>query len=183
MGRTSELESLVHKVRDTPSLVVIDGEAGVGKSRLVRELATDPALAGMPVLIGHCEQLQEPLPLAPVLDVLSHHADLVRPGDYNPIVGALAPLVPELGDRLPPPPPELADQRAARHRVFRATAELLDRMGPAVLVLEDVHWAESSTFDFLTFLAAHQPAGLCIVLTLRSGGSPLPVRESFARAA
>ena len=183
MGRTSELESLVHKVRATPSLVVIDGEAGVGKSRLVRELATDPALAGMPVLIGHCEQLQEPLPLAPVLDVLSHHADLVRPGDYNPIVGALAPLVPELGDRLPPPPPELADQRAARHRVFRAAAELLDRMGPAVLVLEDVHWAESSTFDFLTFLAAHQPAGLCIVLTLRSGGTPLPVRESFARAA
>lgn len=183
MGRTSELESLVDKVRATPSLVVIDGEAGVGKSRLVRELATDPALAGMPVLIGHCEHLQEPLPLAPVLDVLSHHADLVRPGDYNPVVGALAPLVPELGDRLPPPPPELADQRAARHRVFRAAAELLDRMGPAVLVLEDVHWAESSTFDFLTFLAAHQPAGLCIVLTLRSGGSPLPVRESFARAA
>ncbi|MFD7023471.1 AAA family ATPase [Promicromonospora sukumoe] len=183
VGRTAELEALVRTVLKTPSLVVIDGEAGVGKSRLVRELAADPALAGTPVLIGHCEHLQEPLPLAPVLDVLSHHADLVPPGDYNPIVGALAPLVPELGDRLPPPPPELADQGAARHRVFRAATELLDRMGPAVLVLEDVHWAESSTFDFLTFLAAHQPAGLCIVLTLRSGGAPLPVRESFARAA
>jgi DNA-binding CsgD family transcriptional regulator len=182
VGRDAELALVQAAVSSPPSLVVIDGEAGIGKSRLVRELAESPGLADSRVLVGHCDHLQEPLPLGPLLDVFYHLTDQIVPTDLSPVVGALAPLVPELADRIPSPPPVLSDQRAVRHRVFRAATELLDHLGPTVLVLEDLHWADSGTYDFLTFLASHQPKNLSVVLTARSESGPLPIREALARA-
>ena len=181
VGRDEELSLVRSAVSYPPSLVIIEGEAGIGKSRMVREvIASVPA--DIRVLVGHCEHLQEPFPLGPLVDAFSHHADQISPTGLSPVAGALVPLVPEIAERLPPPPPELTDQRAARHRVFRAATELIDHLSPAVLVLEDVHWADSGTFDFLAFVAAHQPKNLSVILTARSESGPLPVREAFARA-
>lgn len=181
VGREAELGLVSSAAGRAPSLVVIDGEAGIGKSRLVRELLNGTDVGGVRVLVGHCEHLQEPFPLGPLLDAFRHQADHIA-GRLSPVAGALAPLVPEIADRLPPAPPVLDDQRAARHRVFRAAVELIDHLSPAVLVLEDVHWADAGTFDFLTFLVAHQPRDLSIIVTARSETGPLPISEAFARA-
>ncbi|MEV1206741.1 hypothetical protein AB0J07_42820, partial [Microbispora rosea] len=87
-----------------------------------------------------------------------------------------------MAELLPPPLPPLPDQRAERHRVFRAAVALLDHLSPLVLVLEDVHWADGGTHDFLAFLAAHMPPGLTVILTVRTGSGLLPIREALARA-
>ncbi|PSL03556.1 regulatory LuxR family protein [Haloactinopolyspora alba] len=181
VGREAELSRVRSAVAASPSLVIVDGEAGIGKSRLIRELVASD-LGGTRFLIGHCQHLQDPLPLGPVLDAVTHHVDQIDSSGMSPVIGALAPLMPELAHVLPPPPDPLPDQSAARYRIFRATVELLRHLGPAVLVLEDLHWAESGTFDFLAFLAAHQPPDLAVVVTTRTENGPLPVAEAFARA-
>ncbi|WP_267717201.1 AAA family ATPase [Streptomyces sp. CoH17] len=183
VGRREELTLLRAAVAAPPSLALVEGEAGIGKSRLVRELLAAPEVAGRTTLVGQCEQLQEPLPLSPLLDAFRQVGPTLAGTDVsNPVLGALAPLVPEIAERLPPPPPVLADQGAERHRVFRAAAALLGELGPLVLVLEDVHWADPVTFDFLAFLAAHLPSRLTVVLTARTESGRLPIREALARA-
>jgi len=68
---------------------------------------------------------------------------------------------------LPPSPDPLLDPRAQRHRVFRALRELLRALGPTVCALEDIHWAEDDTLEFLRFLLADIPEQLVLVLTYR----------------
>lgn len=182
VGRSRELAVLRQALRSTPAIVVVDGEAGIGKSRLVAE-----ALAGLNdirQLRGGCEPVQEPFPLGPVLDAVRGHADrLPAPGRLSPVVGALVPYLPEIAARLPPAPPPLGDPPAERHRLFRGVLALLDNIGPAVLVLEDVHWADAGTCEFVAFLAARVPPRLGLVLTLRSEDSAdLPIWEALARA-
>jgi DNA-binding CsgD family transcriptional regulator len=178
VGRRDELARLEAATASPPSLAIVEGEAGIGKTRLVAELL---AASDARRLVGHCEPLQDPLPLGPLLDALRRATGELDPIG-NPVVGALAPLLPEIADRLPPPPPPLRDQRAERHRVFRAATALLDHLGPLILVLEDVHWADRGTLDFLAFLATHQPRDLALLLTVRSDAGRLPIREAFARA-
>ncbi|MEV0383407.1 AAA family ATPase [Nonomuraea sp. NPDC050643] len=183
IGRRAELALLRTVIAAPPSLALIEGEAGIGKSRLVAELFAAPGLAGTRRLVGQCEQLQEPLPLSPLLDAFRlAGAELAGRKASNPVIGALAPLLPEIAEHLPPPLSPLPDQRAERHRVFRAAVALLDHLSPLVLVLEDVHWADGGTHDFLAFLAAHQPRELSVILTVRTEAGLLPIREAFARA-
>ncbi|MFG3533201.1 AAA family ATPase [Streptomyces sp. NPDC047917] len=183
VGRREELAVLQAAIAVPPSLALVEGEAGIGKSRLVRELLAAPPVAGRRTLVGQCEQLQEPLPLSPLLDAFRQVGSTLAGAEVlNPVLGALAPLVPEIAAQLPQPPPALADQGAERHRVFRAAVALLDELSPLVLVLEDVHWADTVTFDFLAFLAAHLPPCLTVILTARTETGRLPIREALARA-
>ncbi|MFI7610895.1 AAA family ATPase [Nonomuraea terrae] len=183
VGRRAELSLLRAIVGSRPSLALVEGEAGIGKSRLVAELLATPDLTRTRRIVGQCEQLQEPLPLSPLLDAFRlAEAELAHSKPPNPVVGALAPLLPEIAAHLPPPLTPLPDQRAERHRVFRAAVALLDHLAPLVLVLEDVHWADASTHDFLAFLAAHLPRDLTVILTARTESGVLPIREAFARA-
>ncbi|MFI6821930.1 AAA family ATPase [Micromonospora sp. NPDC050187] len=183
VGRRAELATLRAAVAAPPSLVLVEGEAGIGKSRLVGELFATPDLAAVRRLVGQCELLQEPLPLSPLLDAFRLAGpDLALSPPDNPVIGALAPLLPEVAAHLPAPLPALSDHLAERHRVFRAAIALLDHLSPLVLVLEDVHWADGGTQDFLAFLSTYQPRDLSVILTVRSGAGPLPVREAFARA-
>lgn len=178
VGRGDELELLLEAARRPPSLVVVEGEAGVGKSRLVAEpvgagapdVAVSHRRVGRRVLIGHCHRLREPFPLGPVLEALRGLAGDPPAGKLDPVVGALRGLLPELAARLPPSPGRLGDPRAERHRVFRAVVELIDALGPAVVVLEDLHWADEATVELLDFLACRQPSGLCLALTYRREG-------------
>lgn len=176
VGRERELALLIEDVRDPPVVVGVEGEAGVGKTRLVSEAFSDPVLSGRRILVGHCHRLREPFPLGPVLEAL-RDAGMPPHGALSPVVGALRPLLPEFRDQMPPRPELLGDSRGERHRVFRAIRELLAAFGPAVCVLEDVHWADEGTLEFLTFLCARPPAELAVVLTYRGedldGSSPV----------
>jgi DNA-binding CsgD family transcriptional regulator/tetratricopeptide (TPR) repeat protein len=165
VGRDDELESLLRAASAPPGLIVVEGEAGVGKTRLVEELLDAPGLDGAHCYVGDCQSLAEPFPLGAVLDALRH----AGPGRtrLGPVTGALRPLLPELAPLLPNSPAPLEDRVAERHRLFRALRELLDALGRSVLVLEDLHWADEQTSEFLRFLCPQLPSELTLVCTYR----------------
>lgn len=178
VGRADELALLRRLIGAPPCLILLEGEPGIGKSRFVREL-----LATLPGrhLIGECDDVPEPFPLGVLLDAVRAYGD--RLGPLNPVAGALAPLLPELADVLPAAPPPLTDPAAERHRLLRAVAALLAGLSPAVLVLEDLHWADPATCEFLAYLSGHPVDGLAVVLTARTpapGGST-PIHDALAR--
>ncbi len=157
-----------------PSAVLLGGEAGVGKSRLVGEFGRTATAAGARVLTGGCLQLgTDGLPFAPfttVLRDLVHEmgADAVAAMLPGRTTRGLARLLPELGE-----PDTGGDPAEARARLFEEVLRALEhltRHSPVVLVIEDVHWADRSSRDLLTFLIGNQRAlsGLLIVATFRS---------------
>ena len=157
VGRAAELAELRAALQDAAdsraSLALVGGESGVGKSRLAEELSRHARESGARVLSGDCVELgQDELPYAPLLTALR---PLVRDGD--PALEALAPslraaldaILPGLGAGSP-------GAEAAQSRVFEALLALLDSLtesAPVLLVIEDLHWADSSTRHFLRFLA------------------------------
>jgi DNA-binding CsgD family transcriptional regulator len=157
-----------------PSAVLLGGEAGVGKSRLVSDFAEAAAAAGACVLTGGCLELgTDGLPFAPftaIIRELVHEvgADAVASMLPGRTTRGLARLLPELGET-----DTSGDPGEARARLFEdvlSTLEHLARHSPVVLVIEDAHWADRSSRDLLTFLVGNQRAigGLLIVMTFRS---------------
>jgi DNA-binding CsgD family transcriptional regulator len=175
VGRESELAELLEAVTQPPALALLEGEAGIGKTRLVAELLARPEVARRQRLVGGCQQVSEPFLLGPLVEALREAS--FAPASLSAVAGALRPLLPELANRLPELPPPLGDRRAERHRLFRALRELLGALGPTVLVLEDLHWADATTVEVLRFLAPQPPPELTLVCTYRRedlpAGSPL----------
>jgi DNA-binding CsgD family transcriptional regulator len=170
------LESAFAGVRQGgPSAVLLGGEAGVGKSRLVAEFGgAVRESAGARVLAGGCLELgTDGLPFAPftaVLRELVHEmgAEAVAAMLPGRTTRELARLLPELGE-----PDAGGDPGEARARLFEAVLSALEhlaRHSPVVLVIEDAHWADRSSRDLMTFLIGNQRAisGLLIVVTFRS---------------
>jgi hypothetical protein len=112
---------------------MIEGEAGIGKSRLLRE-ALEQAGEHAPVLVAVCPPLSEPFPLGLVVDGLRR----IRPHGgrlkLSPLGGALRPLLPEWSEELPPALEPLSDSRETRHRIFRALTELVEHLDVEVVV-------------------------------------------------
>ena len=143
VGRTAELaaleSALARASEGIPAFAFVAGESGVGKSRLVTEFEARAARSGARVLVGHCLEL----------------GGTIFP--YAPIVEALRPL----GESLP--------DAASQPHVFEGLLALLDRMGPVALVIEDLHWADPSTRDFLVFLVrSARTESLCVLITYRT---------------
>lgn len=167
IGRDAELDELTVTVGDPPALVLLEGEAGVGKTRLVREALARAELQGRRALVGYCQPLREPLPFGPVIEALRSAATMPPAHEVGAVAGALTPLVPELSELLPPALEPLGNAQADRYRVFRAILEVLRALGPTTCVLEDLHWSDHGTGDLLRFLVSQLPDELSLVLTYR----------------
>jgi DNA-binding CsgD family transcriptional regulator len=178
VGRSGQLmaleAALAQAGRGGSPAVMIGGEAGVGKSRLVREFAERARGAGARVLTGGCLELgADSVPFAPFIAVLRGLVrDLGAAGVAGLLpggsAGELARLLPELGE-----PAGTDDPGQARARLFEQVLILLERLaeaGRVVLVLEDMHWADRSSRDLVAFLIGNQQsaAGALIVVTFRS---------------
>ncbi|MFA1548746.1 helix-turn-helix transcriptional regulator [Actinomadura chokoriensis] len=172
VGRAGELAELSDALAAAPGAVLVGGDAGLGKTRLIREFAR--SVEGRAnVLVGGCLELgSDGLPFAPFTTVLRDLvrdigidgvADLVPRGD----TGELARLLPEFGE-----PETDAASGEERARLFEVVLTLLERLaerGPVVLVIEDAHWADRSTRDLLAFLVRNLGTGpVLIVLTYRT---------------
>ena len=172
VARDAELARLAGALAGPPAVVLVEGEAGIGKSRLVREFLASPAGRRRRALVAACPPFRRPLTLGPVVDALRQATGNVAGLRLSALAGALRPLFPEWAAGLPPAPEQLQDASAARHRLFRALAELLDRLQVAVLVVEDVHWADEATLEFLLFLAARPPQRVSLLVTCRPEDVP-----------
>jgi DNA-binding CsgD family transcriptional regulator len=161
IGRASELarlaESLASAGEGRPSLVLLGGDAGMGKTRLVAEHAAHARRAGARVLEGGCVEVGEGgLPFAAVTDAFRRLARDEEPAALGELLGParaeLARLVPALAAPGATPSSGSPDPT----RVLQATADALVRLAarsPVLLVIEDIHWADRSTLDLLAFLA------------------------------
>jgi DNA-binding CsgD family transcriptional regulator/tetratricopeptide (TPR) repeat protein len=165
VGRTVQLASLKRALQDASrgmgQTVLLAGEAGIGKSRLVGAAKARANLEGFLLLESTCFEPDRNVPYAPLIDLL--RAQLLGRGsdDVAQVLGSAAPtlihLVPELAVRLPgiaaTPPLEPEQQR---HRLFHALVELLvglTRAQPVLLIIEDLHWCDTTSLDFLRYVA------------------------------
>ena len=152
--------------------MLVAGEAGIGKTRLVTEALNHAAGLGVVALIGGCLDVGEGvLAYAPMVEALRPLAGLLGPAELERVLGGardeLARLVPELGPRDAAEP----DGRLEPWRLFELLLRMLHRIAertPVLLVVEDLHWADQSTRDLLGFLVRNLRAGVALVLTCRS---------------
>ncbi|GCD97049.1 ATP-binding protein [Embleya hyalina] len=182
IGRDRELRALVDAVAAFPSMTFVEGEAGVGKTRMITELLAGPRERSPWSLVRYCQPLRDPFPYGVVFECLRPCAErLERVREkLSPVVGALRPFLPELADSLPPALPPLEDRAAERHRLFRAVRDLLTALGRIVLVIEDMHWADEGTRQLLRFVLTDPPPGLSLVMTYRR--EDLPDNAPLGRA-
>ncbi|WP_345283281.1 ATP-binding protein, partial [Kitasatospora albolonga] len=167
VGRGDELRLLVEALRHGPAVVFVEGEAGVGKSRLLQEAVPLLEGEGLAVLRGWCHPLREPLPYGPVVDALRDAHALFGPATrFTAATAVLAPHLPELADRLPELGPEIGTE-PRKQQLMRGVHDLLGALGPAVLMVEDLHWVDEATRDLLLLLARNPPQQLRMVLTYR----------------
>lgn len=190
VGRVAELSLLVGSLDRAASgqagVVLVGGDAGVGKTRLVAELAETARARGHTVLTGQCAELGESIPYLPLADALRGAAR--EPATAPSVLEALR-ARPVLGRLLPdgdPGPGGAVDgAELARQQLFGAALGLLGELsdtGPVLLVLEDLHWADRSTRDLLIFLSRMlQRERVCLVGTYRSDDLPRrhPMRSAI----
>jgi DNA-binding CsgD family transcriptional regulator/tetratricopeptide (TPR) repeat protein len=176
VGRIEELELLEAARRRAadadPAVVLVGGEAGVGKTRLIAELTSRHVSDETRVLAGGCVPVGDgALPYAPVVEILRALVADVGVGAVRELVGPswpeLARLLPALGA------PEAGPAgQAAQARLFELLLGSLGRLaeqGPLVLVVEDLHWADRSTRQLLAFLVRNlRRERLLLVVTYRN---------------
>jgi predicted ATPase len=171
-GRERELAAIVEAFGGPAAVVFVEGEAGIGKTRLVREFLTAAKGLAAVALVAVCPPFRQPHTLGPVVDAVREVVGDVRELGLSELAGGLRSVFPEWASVLPPAPEPLGDASAARHRLFRALAEVLDRLGIRVLVLEDGHWADEATVEFLLFLASRRPRRISLMVTCRPEDIP-----------
>ncbi|MER5435529.1 AAA family ATPase [Streptomyces sp. NPDC002588] len=164
VGRDRDLSLLDRALDERPGFVVVAGEAGIGKTRLLHELLLRRAETA---LVAVCPPFREPYTLGPVVDAIPRLADCVAGLPLTGLAGALRPVFPEWAEQLPPAPEPLPDAAAARHRLLRALIELIDALGVGLFVVEDAHWADETTLELLLFLRARRERIPHLVLTYR----------------
>jgi len=178
VGRTAELallgDALDRAAAGRPAFAFIGGESGVGKTRLLREFESRARARGARVLLGQCLELGgAQIPYAPLVAALRPLVRGLAGGEAETLPdatrNALAELLPELGGTGTRSDDE---PRARQGRLFEALLALLERLGrsgPVLLAIEDLHWADGSTRDFITFLVrSAREESLCLVLTYRA---------------
>ncbi|MFQ5813768.1 MAG: ABC transporter substrate-binding protein, partial [Anaerolineae bacterium] len=144
-------------------LVLISGEAGVGKTRLVEEFANRLRWQGVRVLWGRCYEFERTLPYQSLAEALRTVVSALTPDELADFptwaVAEVARLVPEVLERHPGPEVSAApspDQEQSR--LFEGLARFLAELsshGPLLVVLEDLHWASESTLELLHYSTRH----------------------------
>ena len=186
VGRSAELEllrTLMPRAEgEGGRIVLLGGEPGSGKSRLVREFAGEAAGEGALVLYGACDAVVR-TSYGPFVEALDHLARVTDPAELRAALGTgggeLTRLLPDLPVRIGElAPPVEADPDTERHRLHTAVTDLLGgitRGQPALLVLEDGHWADTPTLLLLRHLArAAGDARFLLLATFRDTEADLP---------
>src|SRR6266566_4694274 len=167
------LQAAWHKAADGhPHLVLLSGEAGIGKTRLAEELEAWVSRQGMTTASARCYAAEGRLPYAPVTTWLRTEALQAGLLSLDPIfLTEIARLIPELQAKLPDVPrPTEFRETWQRQRFFEALARaLLSAQQPQLLLLDDLHWCDIETLEWLHYLFRFAPhARVLIIGTVRA---------------
>ena len=179
VGRVAEraaiAEAIERAVAGRPGVVLIGGEAGVGKSRLLAEAAAHATTLGATVVIGGCVDIAAgTLPFAPFVEIVRglHRAGLLASLPQGTIA-ELGRLAPELDATGPDP---VRRSEGGQGRLFAGVRDALgiaSASSPLVVAIEDLHWADTTTLDLLTYLTRSvQAERLLLIATARLDGLP-----------
>jgi DNA-binding CsgD family transcriptional regulator len=188
VGRTREVEMLDAALRavrqDRGQVVLLAGEAGVGKSRLIAEIRRHAERDSFTILEGHCFEHDLVFPYAPLIDALRTFLTPASPQDavvtaadlLGPLAAELVKLLPELALAIPnvQPTPAL-DPEAEKRRLFETLVQFLikltqaPRNKPLLLIFEDLHWCDETSLDFLHLIARRITAHPIFVLATYRG--------------
>jgi class 3 adenylate cyclase len=178
IGRAGQLESLEDALlasnRGEGQVVVLAGEAGMGKSRLAEELRAVAQRAGTVVMEGSCSEAELALPYLPFLEAIGNYLSIA---DLDDLRERLGPFRRELAQLFPQVDPEAAhaesgDPTQGRLRLFEALIALLripaDEHG-VLLIIEDIHWADASTRELLDYMTRRlRTTRIMVLATYRS---------------
>src|SRR5579884_1626172 len=181
-------QALQRALAGEPVTLVVGGEAGVGKSRLIGELISRARTAGARALVGGCVELDGGgIPLAPLVDMLRALAAELPADELDellgPARGEIGRLVPELADARGAPAPADSDPSRILELLLGVVGRLAAQ-GPLLLLVEDVQWADRATLDLIALLVAAPTARpLLLVFSVRSDELPRahPFRRISAR--
>jgi DNA-binding SARP family transcriptional activator len=178
VGRSAELAALDSSLsaveRGGAAAVVIEGEAGIGKTALIQSWIVDASPRAL-VLVGHCDELGRGLPLQPVLDGLADHLRRLSSDETAAVLGesgaSLVPLLGPLAGERPVgvQPTTVTDPVAGQAVLFADLLASVERAGgdrPVVIVVEDLHLAAPSTGEWLRY-AVHRGRRLLVVASRR----------------
>lgn len=173
-GRGRELEQLDGALL-RGGLVVVEGEPGIGKTRLLAEWSGRTRAGGITVLAGRCEELGRALPMQPVIDALTAYLRSFDDDEVDRLLAddaaLLAPLLGRAGtDRLPT---GAIDQGTGQLLLFQALASVIGRLEPIVLIVDDIHLAAPLTIEWLRFAVTRfHGSRVLLVAAARTDESP-----------
>ena len=165
VGRDKEYAQLIRYLETASQgrgqLVIIDGEVGIGKTRLVQELL-DQTESDFHLLIGRCYESEMTLPYQPLVEALRGYLptlDLSRLQVSRLWLKEVSKLVPELSEALPDLPNSIPlNTDTERSRLFEGVVQFfvaLSRHRPLIIFIDDLHWADQATLALLQYLARH----------------------------
>src|SRR6266568_4157137 len=183
VGRAAAFTQLVGRYQQArqgqPQVVLLLGEAGIGKTRLASEFVAWARAQGAEVLSGQAFEMGGRLPYQPLVEALRPRLEAENaPEDLLDDVWLteLARLLPELRGRYPDLPAPTQDELSAKMRLFEAVARLVDALAkpaPLVLLLDDLHWVDGASLDLLRYLGRHwkgHGSPVLLLCTLRREG-------------
>ncbi|MFN8455932.1 MAG: AAA family ATPase [Anaerolineae bacterium] len=185
VGRSTELTVLVEAyaaITGNGHLLVLEGEAGIGKTRLAEEFLTYVQTQGGVTLRARCYEGETNLAYGPFIEALraavsqngSTSGLAALPAHWLSETVRLLPELASLRPGLPPAPP--LDNPGAQSHFFEALSQALLTLcagpSPGVLLLDDLHWADAASLELLTYLVRRlRVRPLCLLLTWRSEGA------------
>ncbi len=194
IGRASDL-AILHTLIDEAKngngqVLLVAGEAGIGKSRLVREAKTYAAQLSMSILQGNCFESDHSYPYAPLIDLLRTILVTHAPEDLSQSSDSLAheliKLLPELDNELLDVSMlSERDPEQEKRRLFAALAQFFISQAakqPVLLIVEDLHWCDDTSLEFLLYLArrcTRQP--ILMILTYRNDEDHASLRHCLAQ--
>lgn len=193
IGRQRELSVLCRALEEAQrrhgQIVLVSGEAGIGKTRLVQEIAAIAASETASVLWGRCVQGETAPPYWPWAQIVCSFAERCSVATLRRVLGPAASrlslIVPQIGERLRiPTAPEIDSNRFQLFNTVHTFLRRASLQAPVLLVLEDLHWADQNSLLLLELIAQELSGhSVLVVATYRDGEVRPPLAQTLGELA